>query len=149
MDENNRELLSEVTGKFLTAARDAELGSEEQKVAWEMAMDAIDRQNKVSAIDEAYREHVEKLEAENERRDKELEATKEQQTREEALKKAELKKTIVIKCVEIAAISILTPILNNEFKKRMAKFCMNYEKTDSLMMTPGKSVTRDIFRWKD
>ena len=165
MDEENRGLLAEVIKKNLEGALNAEQGSDEEKIAFSQAMEAIDRQSAISKNDEAYQEHTEKLEAEKEKLDtiekekieiekqkiamerEKMENEKSNRAREDEFKRAEARKAWIFRGVEIAAVSVLAPTLNNIAKKGFAKMCMLWEDEHTFISTPGKSV-RDFFRWK-
>lgn len=165
MDEKNRELLAEVITKNLEGALHSEQGSEEEKAAFRQAMDAIDRQSAISKNDETYQEHTEKLEADKEKLDTiekekieiekqkieiekmKMEIEKSNRASEDEFKKAEARKAWIFRGIEIAAVSVLAPVLNNIAKKGFAKMCMLWEDEHTFTSTPGKSV-RDFFRWK-
>ena len=165
MDEKNRELLAEVITKNLEGALHSAQGTDEEKVAFRQAMEAIDRQSAISKNDEAFQEHTEKLEAEKEKletieREKieiekqkieieklKMELEKSNREREEEFKRAEAKKTWIFKGIEIAAVSVVAPVIHNVAKKGFAKMCMLWEDEHTFTSTPGKSV-RDFFKWK-
>lgn len=65
MDNTNRDLLTSVITKNLESVISATEWSDDEKIAFKQAMEAIDRQNRISDADDAYRERTDKLELEN------------------------------------------------------------------------------------
>lgn len=157
MNEENRELLSEVIKANLIRTLDATQGSDEEKTAFKQAMEAISRQADVSKNDDSYQEHADELSVEKDKLELEkqkieiekakLEAEKRNRANDEEFKKAEAKKALILKGVEIGAMFILTPIIDGVIKKSFAKVCMLWEDDHTFTTEPGKSV-RNFFKFK-
>ena len=60
MNESNRELLGQVVEKRLTEVLETDLGTDEEKLAFKEAMDAIDREISLRKLDDSYQDESEK-----------------------------------------------------------------------------------------
>lgn len=162
MDNDNRELLTKVIGKNLDYALEAKPGSEEAKIAFKHAMEAIDRESRMCKDDDSYREVTTKLETEKEKirieeervklEKERLEYEKNLRAKEEEAKRKELIGTWIFRGVEIVAVCVAVPLIQQkldlDFKGRFAKTCMDWEKTGEVLTSlPGRSV-KEFFRFK-
>ena len=157
MDNDNRGLLTEVIAKNLNCTLNAEQGSEEEKTAFKHAMEAIDRENRMSKDDDAYRESTSKLDAEKERiqlekeriqlEKEKIEFEKQHRISEDEFKRKEAKKAWMFRAIEIGVIYAASPLLDSAIKKGFAKMCMVWERDNTFTTTPGRSI-KDFFRFK-
>lgn len=138
MEDKNRELLSKVIEERLERALDSDATPEDAKTNFKEAMDAVDRQIELTKLDASHEEQIKKQELE-----------KEKQIRDEELRVKEARKDRWIRIGEIAAVSIISPIIGYCVKRSFAKMICTFEKTDSFTMTPGKSGISSFFRFKD
>ena len=123
MNKKNKKLLEDLIQERLQRAMDAE--DENSNVAFEEAMQAIDRQMEIDKI---------KLEALN-NQDK-MQVDKNRDRRDS-----------VIKCLEIGATFIVTPILTAKVNKSFAHMLCEFEKDYNFTATAGKSLSK-IFKLK-
>lgn len=138
MEDKNRELLSRVIEERLERVLKSDAESDNAKSDFKEAMEAVDRQIELTKLDASHEEQLKKQELE-----------KEKQVREEELRMKEAKKDRWIRVAEIAAVSIVSPIIGYYTKRSFAKLICAYEKTDSFTMTAGKSGISSFFRFKD
>ena len=138
MEDKNRELLSQFIEKRLERALSSDATSDESKSDFKEAMEAVDRQIELTKLDTSHEEQIKKQELE-----------KEKQIREEELRVKEAKKDRWIRIGEIAAVSIIAPIIGYCTKLGLTKVICAFEKNDSFTMTPGKSGISSFFRFKD
>ena len=169
MNNENRQLMEEVLKKNLESAIDATSGSDEEKAAFNKAMDAAAQVITLANNDDAFQEHTEKLEADKEKLEVEkgkieierekleiekakLESEKEHRANEEEFRKAETRKNWIFRGIEIVA-AIATPLIinaaSNRSKMKFADKCMDWEVNggNAFTTTPGRSV-KDFFRFK-
>lgn len=175
MNQENRELLSEVIKKNLECALDSESGSDEEKGAFDRAMKAIERDTAISKNDDEYNNNsqsleIEKAKIENDKAKIENEKTKienEDRNRvdtltveeskldiekakiknDENFRKHSFKSDWIRWGIELAVVSFIVPRINNKFKERFAEKCMSWEVDNTFTSTPGNSI-RDFFRFK-
>ena len=156
MDNNNRELLTEVIADRLSYALDNP-GKDEGITAFKHAMEAIDRESRISKDDDTYRESLSKLEMEKEKIEIEkqkieiekqkIKIEQEKHSKDDEFKRKEATKVWIYRGIEIAAIYVFAPLLEKHIKTGFAKMCMTWETDNTFTSTPGRSV-RDFFKFK-
>ena len=173
MNESNRELLEQVVEKRLNEVLDTDLGTDEEKLAFKEAMEAIDRGISLRKLDDSYYDESEKRRLEQEK----LEASKseknalaafeekkfdfsvkeqtarremdkEKQTNDEEYRKKESKRNFWIRVGEIAVIAFVAPGIQHVSKKAFAKMICNFEKDYTFTTSAGRSLG-SLFRFKD
>ena len=172
MNESNRELLAQVVEKRLTDVLDLDLGTDEEKLAFKEAMDAIDREVALRKLDDSYYAETEnrgfekeKFEASKQEKtalmefeEKKLELTSDEQvarrkldekkqTNDEEHRKKESKRAFWIGIGTIAG-TIVAPIAGFYTKKAFAKMICTFEKDYTFTTTAGRSLG-SFFRFKD
>lgn len=138
MNDEARQLLVELNQKYLDNALTAEAGSEEEKTAHKLAMEATDRLISISKNDDAYQEHRDKLEAEKEAR-----------TSENESKKNDRKWNIIMKAGEITIGVVVMPLIILGLKQKYGDRIMKWE-TDGNTFTleAAKANVRDLLHLK-
>lgn len=124
MEENNRQLLDEVTKKYLEAALEADTNTEGGDAAFKQAMAAVDRQIEVT-----------KLESSAKEQDLKKELAKADRTQSKWLKVLEIGATVVL----VPVVSAICNYVSND--KYMEKIC-NFEKDYTFTTTPGKQSSK-------
>lgn len=157
MDNDNRGLLTEVIAKNLNCTLNAEQGSEEEKTAFRHAMEAIDRESRLSKDDDTFSESTSKLDAEREKiqlekeriqlEKEKIEFEKQHRIKEDEFKRKEARNTWIFRAIEIGVIYAAAPLLDSTLKKGFAKMCMVWERDNTFTSTPGRSI-KDFFRFK-
>ena len=125
MDEKNRELLTEVIEDRLNCALTHDTGSDESKVAFKEAMEAVDRQIELSKLD----------------------ATSKEQAEEKLVKEKNAKWDRWIRCGEIALAMLAVPVMEHMFKRRYMKEVCTFEKDYTFTTSAGKGLS-SVFRFK-
>ena len=125
MDDQNRKLLMKANKACLETALEHGLDTEEGQKAYQLAMTGYDRDTKLTEIDVK----VADLKAQNEQKEKES------------------KRNFAIRGAEIAAMVVLTPIVEYVTKKGFAKLMCNFEKDYTFTTTAGRSLS-SLFRFK-
>lgn len=136
MEKENQKLLEEVIESRLKIVLDSEAGSEEARVAFKEAMEAVDRDTELHKLETARIDQLEK---------RELEADK--LNREEEFRKKEARIGWIVKGVELAATLVLIPVVETVCKKAFAKDICNFEKDYTFTTSAGKSLV-GLFRFK-
>lgn len=136
MDAENRKLLDEVIEDRLDTALGSDVGTEEGKVAFKEAMEAVDRRIELAKLDASSKEQEEKRKLEEEK-----------QQREELAKKKEQRVQTVIRIVEIGLALIAVPVMEHIFKKDYMRDVCTFEKDYTFTTSAGKAVS-GIFRFK-
>jgi hypothetical protein len=158
MNEENRELLTNVVKDRLEAALDNEGGTEEEKaeakLAFREAMEAIDRVIELKKLDDSNQERSAQREIE---RSKIAEANLELVSRnaleekkistEAEIRKKEFKKNFTLRCIEVGGALLLAPIIETGCKKVFAKVICNFEKDYTFTTSAGRSLG-GLFRFK-
>lgn len=125
MDEKNRELLTEVTNDRLNKALTYDVGSDESKVAFKEAMEAVDRQIELSKQD----------------------ANSKEQEEENLNKKKNAKWDRWIRIGEITLAMIAVPVMDHLFKRRYVRDVCTFEKDYTFTTSAGRG-TSSLFRFK-
>ena len=125
MDEKNRGLLTEVIEDRLNSALTFDPGSDESKVAFKEAMEAVDRQIELSKLD----------------------ASSKEQEEEKLAKEKNAKWDRWIRCGEIALAMIAVPVMEHMFKRRYMKEVCTFEKDYTFTTSAGKGLS-SVFRFK-
>ena len=136
MNAENRDLMEEVGKQRLEAALDPNLTPEEQKRAFNEAMQVLDRQIESDKLDVSYNEHINKLESEREK-----------DARDDAFRKSEAKKERWIRVGEFAAMLVLAPAIEYACKKGFAKVICHFEENNTFYTSAGRSLS-SLFRFK-
>ena len=126
MDEKNKGLLTEVIEDRLNTALTSEVGSDESKIAFKEAMEAVDRQIELSKLD----------------------ASSQEQAEEKLVKEKNAKWDRWIRCGELALAMIAVPVMDHLFKRRYMKDVCMFEKDYTFTTTPGKQGSSSLFRFK-
>lgn len=124
MEDNNKQLLDEVTKKYLEKALNSDADSDEGKAAFKQAMDAVDRQIEVTKLEEASEEQAMRQEL-----------AKEERTQNKWLKVLEIGATVIL----VPVVSAICNYVSND--KYMEKIC-NFEKDYSFTTTAGKQTSK-------
>lgn len=135
MEKHNKELLDEVTKKYLEAALESDANSEEGAAAFKQAMAAVDRQVEVTKIEAASKEQEQKQQLAEAELAAKKEMAKEDRTQNKWLKILEIGATAVIVTVVRA---VCDHVSNDRY---MEKIC-NFEKDYTFTTTPGKATSR-------
>ena len=155
MNEENRELLGQVTKNRLEKARDADPNTEEGKVAFKEAMEAVDRELNMMKIDNSSTDalgqlSLERTKAKNSQDEliarREMDAKR--QTSEDEHRKKESKRNFWIRVVEIGTAAVVAPVIGYGIKKGFAKMICTFEKDYTFTTTAGRSFG-SFFRFKD
>lgn len=136
MNKANKELLDEVVYNRLERALNSTGTTEENKIIFKEAMDAVDRTIEIDKLIAAEKEQAEKLKAEKEK----LKA-------DEEFKIKQAKRDIVKFGVELGATVILIPTINYICNSKYAKRICNFEKDYTFTTTPGKGLS-SLFRFR-
>ena len=154
MNEENRELLTNVVKDRLEAALDSEGGTDEAKLAFREAMEAIDRVIELKKIDDSNHEKAAQREIELGKiaeANAELvskNALEEKKVSMEAdIRKKEFKKNFVLRCIEVGGALVLVPIVDTCCKKVFARDICNFEKDYTFTTSAGRSLG-GLFRFK-
>ena len=123
MNYENKELLNEVIQDRLVKAQS--MNTDDAKIAFGQAMDAIDRQIELSKFKASHDEQLEKQE----------------------LAKKEARNTWIIRGVEIGLTCVAVPVIQYCCNKGFAKMMCNFEKDYTFTTTAGRSLSR-LFNFK-
>ena len=172
MNESNRELLEQVVEKRLTDVLESDLGTDEAKLAFKEAMEAIDREINLRKLDDSYysesenrsleKEKIEnylkektalmefeekKLELSNDEQVARRKLDEKKQNNDEEYRKKESNRAFWIGIGTIAG-TIIAPIAGFYTKKAFAKMICTFEKDYTFTTSPGRSLG-GLFRFKD
>lgn len=123
MNKENKKLLEDLIQERLQRAMDAD--DEKSNVAFEEAMQAIDRQMAIDRVNFESLNTRERIEEE----------------------KVKDKRDSIIKCLEIGATIIAAPIITAKINKTFAHMLCEFEKDYNFTTTAGKSLSK-IFKLK-
>ena len=126
MDEKNRTLLEYVINDRLDTALNSDVGSDEAKVAFKEAMEAVDRQIELSKLD----------------------ASSKEQEEEKLAKEKNAKWDRWIRAGEIILAMIAVPVMDHLFKRRFMKDVCNFEKDYTFTTSAGRGGASSLFRFK-
>ena len=124
MNDENKELLERVIHDRLETALGSDTESDDAKLAYKEAMDAIDRQIEMDKV----------------------KASREDQINKEEARKKEAKMERIFRWIELGCVVLVTPIIAAIIDNRFADKVMRFETNDSFTSTPGKSRISSIFR---
>lgn len=136
MKEELKELLEESITRNLDAGNAAEKGSKEQQEAYRNAAELADRLLKDEELDIKYNSELQKLTADKEKAEKELEMRKEDNRKSRIIQWA------------VIGVGIVGGIAKHLFFDYEAEKDRQFEYADNHSTTAGKSLMREIFRLK-
>lgn len=137
MAKLNMELLDEVIENRLEQVRIPGDDSEENKLAFKEAMEALNKKIELERIQTSHQEQLMKMEMEKERN-----------LREETVKVEESKKDRWIQIGLFLGGALLVPIVDYiRTDSHMKKLC-NFEKDYTFTTSPGRSLATSLFRFK-
>lgn len=173
MNDTNRGLLDQVVEKRLTYVLEYDLGTDEGKLAFKEAMEAIDREISLRKLDDTFYEESQKRGFEEEKFKKSLDektallafeekklelATEEQvarrgmdekkQTDDESYRRKESKRNFWIEILKVTGICVASPIVGYLTKKSFAKMVCTFEKDYTFTTSAGRSLG-GLFKFKD
>ena len=144
MDDNNRQLLSEVVQKKLNQALNCSADDENYNQVFKDAMVAVDKQLELDKIDTSYQEHWEKLDVEKAKFEAEkerFEAEKAEHIRKEEFEKEEAIKSRYVQIGIFAAGLIITPIAEYIVKGALASKIGKIEQFETYTSSAGRSIS--------
>ena len=172
MNESNRELLEQVVEKRLNDVLESDLGTDEEKLAFKEAMEAIDREITLRKLDDSYYSESEnrslekekldasrkektallefeekKLELSNDEQVARRELDEKKQNHDEEHRKKESNRAFWIGIGTIAG-TIIAPVAGFYTKKAFAKMICTFEKDYTFTTSAGRSLG-SLFRFKD
>lgn len=172
MNDSNRELLDQVVERRLMDVLESDLGTDEEKLAFKEAMDAIDREISLRKLDDSYYAESEnrvfekeKFEASKQEKtalmvfeEKKFKSTTDEQVARRELdakkqvfdeehRSKESKRAFWIGIGTIAG-TIIAPVAGFFTKKAFAKMICTFEKDYTFTTSAGRSLG-SFFRFKD
>lgn len=163
MNDENKQLLDKVIKNRLEQALKSKAEDEGVNIAFKQAMDAIDRRLELSKIDDSYEQTRIKQELADEETHKKLELAEQELKHKQKLLDQEIKKqklaeqellnkqelaakeakiSWMIRVAELAAVTLIVPIMQHRCNMRYAKTMCNFEKDYTFTTTAGRSMSR-------
>lgn len=124
MNEQNRGLLDEVIKDRLERTLDSNVNTDEAKVAFKEAMEAVDRQTEMSKLD----------------------VSREEQKKKQKHAKLETALNVGVKVLEIGVLLVGVPLMNYCFNMKYAKELCHFEKDYTFSTQAGKATSK-LFRF--
>ena len=136
MDNQNKQLLSEVIKKNLEYVLENDANSDEGKASFKAAMDAVSKQIEIDKIETSHLEQTEKMKMEEIRN-----------LREEGSKRDEARKDRWTQIGIFAAGLIAGPVIDVACKKGYAKLLCEFEKDYTFTTSAGRALS-GLFKFK-
>lgn len=136
MNEENKALLSELIKTRLEKVRAKPSESDEDKLAFKEAMDALSKQIELEKIEVSHQEQVKKMESEEK-----------WNSRNETVKISEANKDRYVQIAIFVAGMVVSPFIERQVKMSYAKLLCEFEKDYSFTTSAGRSLS-GLFRFK-